>query len=231
MSNPTDSFFGGAEGLSWPKANGQHVYDDVRLRGVIRGGVIVDDPKLEVMTEMSTGATIYWDPAERTRPKQQLVVTLRCDGSRGGALDERKDAIDDGKRRLYIRGYMVAAVREALQRVSAPGLRQGGELYVVWIDEKPSKTKGFDPARVWAANYVPPSVTVPDGGASAQPTQGLSGAPAANPFGAAQQPAAPAAPAQQQQQPPAAPAPAGNPWGQPLPAPAPANAPAANPWG
>jgi hypothetical protein len=116
-----------------------------------------------------------------------MVVTLRCDGSRGGALDERKDANDDGKRRLYIRGYMVPAVREALQRVSAPGLRQGGELYVVWIDEKPSKTKGFDPARVWAANYVPPSVTVPDGGASTQPTQGLSGAPAANPFGAAQQ--------------------------------------------
>lgn len=229
MSNPVDNFFGGAEGLSWPKANAQHIYDDVRLRGVIRGGLVVDDPKIEVMTEMGTGATIYWD-AERTRPKEQMVVTLLCDGTRGGALDERKTPTDDGKRRLRIRGYMVPAVGEALQRVGVPGIRRGGELYVAWIDEKPSKTKGFDPARVWAANYVPPSVQMPAGGAPSQPQNGLSGAPAGNPFPGQAAPAdAPTAPPQDQQQPAAAPA--GNPWGAPLPTPAPASTPAANPWG
>jgi hypothetical protein len=228
VTNPTDSFFGGAAGLSWPKANSDHVYEDTRLRGVVRGGRITDDPKIEDMTEMGTGATIYWDPETRKRPKQQMVVTLLCDGSTGGALDERTSATDDGKRRLYIRGYMVAAVREALQLVNAPGLRQGGELYVAWIDEKPSKTKGFDPARVWAARYVPPSVQMPTGGAASQPQNGLSGQPAANPFGGAQQ-APPAA--QQQAQSAASSAPPANPFGGPLPSPAPASTPAANPFG
>lgn len=201
----TDSFFGGAAGLSWPKADGNHVYSDTRLRGVPRGGVIVDEPVVQQMTEMGTGRPLFWD-AERTRPKNQMIVTLRCDGTKGGALDERnpQNPHDDGKRRLYIRGYMVNAVRDALQAAGAEGLRLGGELYVAWVDEKPSKTPSFDPARLYAARYVPPAVAMPVGGAPSVPQAGLSGAPSSNPFGA---PAAPQAapPAQYPAGPPADP--------------------------
>jgi hypothetical protein len=182
-----ENFFGGAEGLSYPKAaNG--VYTDTRLRGVVRGGLIVGEPEIQQMTEMGKGTPLWWD-AERTRPKNQMVVTLLCDGTRGGAQDERQpgNPHDSGKRRLYIRGYMVSAVKDALQQAGAEGLRQGGELYVCWIDEKPSKTPGFDPARVWAARYIPGSVAVPTGpsGAPSVPQNGLSGAPAADPWSGA----------------------------------------------
>jgi hypothetical protein len=208
-----DSFFGGAEALSFPKAN-NGVYTDTRLRGVVRGGLIVGEPEIQQMTEMGKGTPLYWD-AERTRPKNQMIVTLICDG-RGGALDERQpgNAHDSGKRRLYIRGYMVTAVGDALAAAGAEGLRPGGELYVCWIDEKPSKTLGFDPARVWAARYIPGSVSVPTGpnGAPQVPQNGLSGAPAANPWDqqqSATQPQfnqpQPNAPAAQGQQPAAAP--------------------------
>lgn len=235
MSN-ADSFFGGAAGLSWPKADGNHVYSDTRLRGVVRGGVVVDEPKVVQMTEMGSGRPMFWDEA-RTRPKEQLVVTLKCDGARGGALDERnpQNPHDDGKRRLYIRGYMVNAVRDALQAAGAEGIRIGGELYVAWVDEKPSKTANFDPARVWAAKYVPPAVGIPQGGAATVPQQGLSGAPSANPFGGT--PTPPAAPQQAAPAgPPAspfggAPAQPADPWGQPPPAPTPAQPGPVNPWG
>lgn len=200
MTNP-DSFFGGAPGLSWAKAN-NGVYSDTRLRGVARGGVIVKDPEIQDMTEMGTGKPIQWPDG---RPKQQMVVTLVCDGSTGG-MDEREptNPADRGERRLYVRGYMVSAIKDALAKVGAPGLRQGGTLLVAWIDEKPSKTASFDPARVWAAQYSPPAVGLPDAGVP--PQNGLSGAPAGNPFGGT--------PAQQEQAAPAASAtPPGNPFG------------------
>lgn len=220
----TDNFFGGAPALSWPKADANHVYSDVRLRGASRGGLITRDPELVQMTAMGTGEPLFWD-RERTRKKMQMVVTVLCDG-RGGALDERTSPQDRGERRLYIRGYMVAAVREALQRVNAPGIRTGGEIYVAWIGEQPSKTANFDPARLYASKYVPPSVAIPDGGAKHQPTP--AGA-TANPYQQAvadgQQQAAQTVAAAQQMgyqgpayTPPAA-APQAPPWEQPVPAP------------
>jgi hypothetical protein len=229
VSTP-ESFFGGAAGLSWPKAN-NGVYTDTKLRGVVRGGLVVSDPKVEPMTDMATGEPIYWDAA-KTRQKEQLVVELLCDG-RGGALDERdrQNPHDDGKRRLYVRGYMVTAIRDALGQTGSTGITRGGELYVAWIDEKPAKTRGFDPARVWAAKYVPPTVAVPQGGGTV-PQNGLSGAPATDPFGAAQPAAQPAtAPAGAASTPFGAPAPTPHAPASPFTPPAPAPTPAANPFG
>lgn len=248
MTRSADEFFGGAAGLSWPKAN-NGVYTDTRLRGVVRGGRITTEPTVQQMTEPGSGRPLTWPDG---RPKEQLVVELLCDGSGrpvgpGGqvlpVLDERDRSVpsDDGKRRLYVRGYMTPAIREALQKVGASGLRVGGELYVAWVDEKPSKTKGFDPARVWAAMYVPPTTPVPDGGAASQPQQGLSGAPA-NPFGQAvqdgQQQAAQLVQAAQQMgyqgpayQPPQAAPPAGDPFGGPSQQQPAQTAVAANPFG
>lgn len=227
-----DSFFGGAPGLSWPKADQNHVYSDTRLRGVARGGVIVDEPVVQQMTAMGTGEPLWWD-RERTRAKNQMIVTLLCDG-RGKGLDERdpQNPSDQGRRRLYIRGYMVAAIRDALQKAGAEGLRLGGELYVAWVNEQPSKTANFDPARLWAAEYTPGSVSLPDGGAKNQPQNGVNVA-TENPFGGS--------PAPQQTAAPVGPPP--NPFGSPAPQQAPAGydpnayrapqapAPTANPFG
>lgn len=225
MTTEADRFFGGAPGLSYPKPNAEGHYDDVRLRGVIRGGVVTDEPVVSPLTEMGTGKPRVWKDG---RTREQLVVTLRCDGSRGGARDERnpQNPHDDGKRRLYIKSYMVPAVREALQEAGSPGIRVGGELYVAWVGEEPSKTRGFSDARLWKARYVPPTTAIPDGGAARQPSV-PAGAVPADPWGAAPPAAPPPAPAQPA--PPATPAPA-DPWGAPPAVPAQA-APVANPWG
>jgi hypothetical protein len=169
MTHSIDAFFGGAPTLSYPKADNGN-YGDTRLIGVVRGGRITDDPQQQQMTKMGTGEPEWWDVA-RTRPKNQVIVTMLCDGSgrpttpAGQALsplDERQSTADDGKRRLYIRGKdMTDAIRTAFQAAGAPGLRVGGELYVVWTGQRPSKMKGGDPARTWAALYIPPTVGIP----------------------------------------------------------------------
>lgn len=214
--NPNDSFFGGAPTLSYPKAN-NGTYSDRRLLGVVRGGRIVDEPQQQQMTDLVTGAPQWWDQAH-TRPKMQLVVTLLCDGSgrpKPGVqvLDERQNAQDNGQRRLYIRGKdMTDAIGAAFKAAGSPGLRVGGELYVVWTGERPSKMQGADPARTWAAMYIPgsvgipaqsaaearqsdPSVTWGNGPAQGQPvtTPNYNQPPAngaTNPYAAPQQPAA-----------------------------------------
>lgn len=216
MSDSNDGFFGGAPGLSWPKAN-NGVYDDVRLRGVSRGGVIVRRPEKQQMTQPGSGTPLFWDEA-RTRPKYQLVVTLLCDG-RGGALDERTGPQDRGERRLYVRGYMVNAIKDALSKIGASDLGEGDQLYVAWVDEQPSKTKGFDPARLWAAKVVKGGMALPEGSSKAPP-QGTGNV--ANPYADPPAQHAPAAPAQGQ---PAYQAPAYAP-----PARQPQQAPTAPPW-
>lgn len=175
----TESFFGGAPALS---------FKDQSTRGVARGGVVVDEPRVTAQTKMGTGELLTWPDGST---KEQMIVTLLCDGSAGGR-DERDphNPADVGKRRLYIKGYMIAAVREALQKVGATGLQQGGVLLVAWVDEKPSKTHGNHDAKLYASVYTQPSVSVPRGGESV-PQSGLSGQPAPNPFGG--QPATPAA--------------------------------------
>lgn len=184
--NPVDSFFGGAPTLSYPKAN-NGTYTDRALLGVVRGGRIVDDPQLQQMTDMVTGAPQFWDSPANTRPKMQLVVTLLCDGSgqfKPGqfAKDERTGPQDTGQRRLYVRGKdMTDAVRNAFTTAGAPGLRVGGELYVVWTGERPSKMQGADPARQWAAMYVPATQGIP--------AQSAAEAQGPNPFGGNMPPA------------------------------------------
>lgn len=249
MTNPTDNFFGGAPGLSWPgpvrQPDGTQLYTDRTHFNVIRGGVIVDEPVIQQMTEMGTGVPLFWDQ-EKTRPKQQLVVTLLCDGSRGGALNERnpQSPSDDGRRKLYVKSYMRNAIQDALREAGAPGLRIGSELYVAWTGEQPSKTPKFAPSRTWHAKYVPGSVALPEGGSNT----GQPGAQGANPFGGQPAPApvpqqttqadpwgsAPQAPPAQQPVPvnPFGGQVTGPPAGQPVQAPPAYNPqPAASPWG
>lgn len=214
VTNPQDAFFGGAPTLSWSMLDpqsGQHV-DDPSMFNVLRGGLIVDEPVLTQQTEMNTGKPLTWPDG---RPKMQLLVTLLCDGSRGlpngtKARDERRDATDDGKRRVYIKGGLQRSVGTAIRTAGVSGLRIGGELYMAWTGTTPSKTKGHRNARSYDAAYIPPTVAVPTG-------------PGDSPFGSA-----PAAPAPQ----PEAPA-----FQQPFPTPQPPATPpvappaAANPFG
>lgn len=243
----SDDFFGGAPTLSWARRTENDGYVDREdMLGKIRGGVIVDIPGKQQATDMVSGKPAWWEPPTGTpgqpdynpgRPKWQYVVVLRCDGSRGGAVDERQSGVgnDNGDRRLFIPdGDMRKAVGDAFRANGCRGLTVGDELYVAWTGRRPSKMKGGKAAKTWAAKHVKGTPT-----AQQWPQDGEQGgaAPEAggNPFAAPAAQQAPAAPPQQQQQqaaPPAAP-PADNPFGGPLPSqqPATAGAQAANPFG
>jgi|SRR6187431_174873 len=223
MTNPTqDQFFaGGGESLKWPADVVQGHYVDTRMLNVWRGGRITAEPKVVNQTEyMKPGVVRTWDDGT---PRQQMVVSLRCDGSRQGIPDERntQNPQDYGDRSLYVKTGLRAAIQEELRKHNLTGMAVGGELYVAWTGEAP--TEFGKPARVYAAKYIPPQpnhVPLPAEGPAAPPQQPAQAPtfqqPAADPWGQAPAPAP--------VQPPAAP----NPFGQPAAAPAPLAPP--NPW-
>lgn len=98
-------------------------------------------------TDYATGVPKTWDNGE---PMMQVIVTLQTD-DRDASVDG-----DSGLRKLYVRGQMLHAVREALKQAQAK-LEVGGTLAVQYASDKPSEKRGFNPAKQYVAQYKPPA--------------------------------------------------------------------------
>ena len=119
-------------------------------------GVICATPEMRQQTDIKTGAPSCWDDGS---PKMQLVVKLQTDA--------KDDAEDDGIRSLYVSGGFKRmstqkAIADAVRASGAKGLEVGGTLAVKFTGEEPSQTKGFNPAKLYAAKYTPPTVKAVD---------------------------------------------------------------------
>lgn len=93
--------------------------------------------------DFTTGEPKTYDDG---KPAMQLVVTL--------ATDERDPEIsdDDGMRRLFAKGQLLAAIRTAVRQAGAQ-LSPGGTLAVQYTADKPSEKRGMNPAKVYVAQY------------------------------------------------------------------------------
>lgn len=83
-------------------------------------------------------------------PSMQLVVTI--------ATDERDPAIDDddGMRRLFVKGQMLAAVKEALKKAGCKSIDAGGTLAVQYKEDGPVTKAGFNAPKLYVAQYKAP---------------------------------------------------------------------------
>lgn len=140
MSNATDFLMGASSG----SARFDNIGD------TITGKVVTTEVRQQ--TDISDGKPLVWDDGSA---RMQLVVTIQT--------DQRDDADDDGRRALYVKGSKTAgsrslhdAVRSAVQAARAKGLEPGGTLTVTFVGEEPSKTRGFNPRKLWQATYVAP---------------------------------------------------------------------------
>lgn len=141
----TSGFWGGAAAISFDAQKGY-------VKGTPRGGRIMSK-LISNQTKLGTGEVLRWqDGTER----KQLVVTLQT--------AERADPQDNGQRQLFIKGDMPRAVREAFQTAGASDIEVGGHLYVAWVDEKPAKSAGYNPQKIYKAVYAPPGSPDPMAG-------------------------------------------------------------------
>lgn len=151
MGNDARDFLMG-QGVPWAKFE--------RIGDIISGR-IVTDPKVSQQTEMGTGKPLFWDDGN---PKMQLLVDVQTDG-RDPSLDH-----DDGTRRLYVKGAMQYAIRDAVKAAGADEVLRGGTITVQYTHDG-DKRAGFNAPKQYTAKYSPPSATGDFLGTAAQTFQ------------------------------------------------------------
>ena len=119
----------------------------VMIKGTVASAVVTSQ------TDFQTGEILTWKDGS---PRKQLVITLETDEA-----DPEMEG-DDGARRIYAKGQMLNAIRQAVRQHG--GITDGGQLAVKFVKEEPSKTRGFNPTKVYKAWYEPPTkkTAIPD---------------------------------------------------------------------
>lgn len=113
---------------------------------VVKGTIVGSDVQQQL--DFDTGKPKFFDDG---KPMMQAVITLQTD-DRDPSIDG-----DEGLRRVFVRGQMTAAVREALRTAGAK-LEVGGTLAVQFTEEKVNPEKPHrKPAKQYVAQYKPPA--------------------------------------------------------------------------
>lgn len=110
-------------------------------------GTICEEPTVSQQTEPN-GALKTWPDGN---PMMQMVVTIKT-GIRDPQIEE-----DDGRRTLYVKGQMQAALRDAVTAVGRKGIDVGGEITMVYTHDKEPASRGLSPARQFSCVYKPPT--------------------------------------------------------------------------
>ena len=107
---------------------------------------VVMDSQMRQQTDFKTKAKKFWDDGN---PMMELIVTLLSEER------DESDPDDDGLRRVYVRGQMQRAVADAVRKAGAPGIRDGGKLFVRYTGDGEAKG-GLNAPKLYFAKYEPP---------------------------------------------------------------------------
>lgn len=140
MSNAVQDFLNQGSGSSYPSVS----FPD---RGCEVKGRIVSVPRVVTSTNLNTG-----------QPEDKLVVEIETevdthvgDGA-GGYRTVNGEIVA-----LWVRrGWMLGAVRDAVQEAKASSLDEGGVLHVRYTDDGERKP-GKNPPKLYKAKYTPPA--------------------------------------------------------------------------
>lgn len=123
-------------------------------------GTIVSVKRVQ-QTDFTTGKPITWDNGD---PRMQTVVELQT--------EVREDDDDDGIRSLWLKGGKnfeaqtgsghsgEVALAMAAKEAGAKSIDEGAKLQFVCTGLSKPTTRGFQPAKLYAAKYSPPVQSV-----------------------------------------------------------------------
>jgi len=125
-------------------------FADQSMKGKWVVGTIVS-MDLTQQTDFQTKAPKFYDD-EKQRPMMQVVFTLQT--------DERNPEIedDDGVRRLFAKGQMIGAIKNAIKKAGHAGDVKGGKLGVCWTGDGEAKNN-LAPPKLYQAKFGPPEAT------------------------------------------------------------------------
>lgn len=102
--------------------------------------------------DFTTGEPKFYDDGN---PMLQVVITLQT--------DQRDGDDDDGQRKLYVRGQMLAAIKKAVLDAGAKTVEIGGTLAVQYTGDGEPPKRGMNPPKQYTAAYKPPVAAVAPG--------------------------------------------------------------------
>jgi hypothetical protein len=112
----------------------------------VKGKVLSAEKRQQ--TDYGTGAPKFYDNGD---PMWEVVITI--------ASADADD--DDNRRRIFARGALLKAVREALKEAESK-LEVGGELTVRYTADGEPPKKGFNAPKLFKAKYVAPAAAPVD---------------------------------------------------------------------
>lgn len=117
--------------------------------GTTVSGTITAVSAPEPQTDIKTGAPI---PG-----KEQIRISLQTDER------DPQDPDDDGRRTVFVKGWMRGAIGDALRRAGAAAPEVGGKLSIAFTSERPPEIPGFNPTKLFEATYEKPSTAATAG--------------------------------------------------------------------
>ena len=111
-------------------------------------GKVVSAQKRQ-QTDYGTGTPKFYDNGD---PMWEIVITIDT-----GVEDSNGET----EKRLFARGAMLKAIREALKDAGAK-LEVGGELVVRYTEDGEPSKKGFNAPKLYKAKYTPPAPAAVD---------------------------------------------------------------------
>lgn len=154
-----DSFLGGGGGA--PAAKFPKIGHKVR-------GLVVDKDMSHERDYDEPDKKMYWRDGKRVAlrddevkdsdnaSKQAVVTLLTLDE---GTWDRSGNPVeienDNGERRLFVKGHLLKAVREAIKMAGAPTLELGGVIEVTHSGLGKASSPKYNPPKLYVADYTP----------------------------------------------------------------------------
>lgn len=113
---------------------------------------VTEEPDVVPIRDYDDDSIILTWPDGREK-KQMIIYGQLTEESEGWSDDEE----DTGERRLYVKGYMAGALKDALRKAKARKVTPGGELYVEFSEEGEPKNRKFQPPKLFEMEWTPGS--------------------------------------------------------------------------
>jgi len=111
----------------------------------VKGTVV--SAELKQQTDPADGSVKTWQDGS---PRMQVVVTLSTD-ERDPAIDD-----DDGTRRVFMKGNMLKALKDALRQAGSKTIEPGGQIAIRYTGDGEKTNPAYSAPKLYAAQYKAP---------------------------------------------------------------------------
>lgn len=109
---------------------------------------VITDAVARQQTDFDTGVPLTWDNGD---PMMEVVLTLST------SLRDPEIEDDDGARRVFCRGQLLTAVRQAVRQAKDKKPRIGGRITITHTELGEAKKKGFNLPKLFTVSYEAPN--------------------------------------------------------------------------